>query len=252
LKKASPRGFTLIELLVVIAIIAILAAILFPVFAKAKQRAQTTTCASNLKQFGTAFIKYGADYDERFPSPGGQASFNDVWDQNNGATLNQYISKGARSKTDATTIWWCPAYEGRGLVSKQNKTPGGYPARSYGMNSYLRSIPDIEYPACNNYDGGISQSQIKDPAGTVLLYEGIYNRTSGYVGRAGSINQVMGYYDRPRTDDEIAWKEGWHNGMNNYLWCDGHVRTMKPETRTEFPAGTPTYDKNRWYAKKYR
>src|SRR3978361_1344117 len=58
------RGFTLIELLVVIAIIAILAAILFPVFAKAREKARQSTCASNLKQLGLAMLQYTQDYDE--------------------------------------------------------------------------------------------------------------------------------------------------------------------------------------------
>src|SRR5438132_10494453 len=61
------RGFTLIELLVVIAIIAILAAILFPVFAQAREKARQTSCTSNLKQIGLAFKMYIQDYDERWP-----------------------------------------------------------------------------------------------------------------------------------------------------------------------------------------
>src|SRR5579862_8527959 len=63
---ASRKGFTLIELLVVIAIIAILAAILFPVFAKVREKARQTTCLSNLKQLGLAFSQYNEDYDETF------------------------------------------------------------------------------------------------------------------------------------------------------------------------------------------
>ncbi len=62
-------GFTLIELLVVIAIIAILAAILFPVFAKAREKARQTTCTSNLRQMATAVLMYAQDYDERLPGP---------------------------------------------------------------------------------------------------------------------------------------------------------------------------------------
>src|SRR5271165_1518177 len=62
-------GFTLIELLVVIAIIAILAAILFPVFAQAREKARQASCQSNLKQLGLAFLQYAVDYDGCFPAP---------------------------------------------------------------------------------------------------------------------------------------------------------------------------------------
>src|ERR671933_2119510 len=67
LRRSRDHGFTLIELLVVIAIIAILAAILFPVFAKARAKARQATCLSNLKQLGTAFMMYAQDYDETYP-----------------------------------------------------------------------------------------------------------------------------------------------------------------------------------------
>src|ERR687888_166883 len=67
-RMGQRRGFTLIELLVVIAIIAILAAILFPVFARARESARRSTCLSNLKQIGTATLMYLQDYDDTYPS----------------------------------------------------------------------------------------------------------------------------------------------------------------------------------------
>src|SRR5690242_10155784 len=67
MRRTWQPGFTLIELLVVIAIIAILAAILFPVFAQAREEARQTACSSNLKQIGTAMMMYAQDYDETYP-----------------------------------------------------------------------------------------------------------------------------------------------------------------------------------------
>jgi prepilin-type N-terminal cleavage/methylation domain-containing protein len=109
-RRGSQSGFTLIELLVVIAIIAILAAILFPVFAQAREKARTATCLSNLRQIGLANQMYVQDYDERFPFAGHdwpQASFVDVW---NG--LGPYMKNTQMfiCKSDATPAWnirWC-------------------------------------------------------------------------------------------------------------------------------------------------
>ena len=70
-KPTAQHGFTLIELLVVIAIIAILAAILFPVFAQAREKGRQTACLSNMKQIGTATMMYVQDYDESYPNEGG-------------------------------------------------------------------------------------------------------------------------------------------------------------------------------------
>src|ERR1700729_3180729 len=90
------KGFTLIELLVVIAIIAILAAILFPVFAKAREKARQTACLSNEKQMGTAVMMYVQDYDEHMPS---------VWDTNTGLTWADEIYPYVKS----LGVFVCPS-----------------------------------------------------------------------------------------------------------------------------------------------
>jgi prepilin-type N-terminal cleavage/methylation domain-containing protein len=77
--RKSAKGFTLIELLVVIAIIAILAAILFPVFARAREKARQTACISNVKQLGLAWMMYVQDHDETFPPDNSPAAANSVW-----------------------------------------------------------------------------------------------------------------------------------------------------------------------------
>ncbi len=112
------RGFTLIELLVVIAIIAILAAIIFPTFARAKASARQTQCLSNLKQIGTATGLYMADYDDFFPHAVDvtDKSAPDMWGQYPGfqrrianmPLLNEALQPYVKSKE----VWICPADKG--------------------------------------------------------------------------------------------------------------------------------------------
>jgi prepilin-type N-terminal cleavage/methylation domain-containing protein/prepilin-type processing-associated H-X9-DG protein len=94
MRRRIQSGFTLIELLVVIAIIAILAAILFPVFAQAREKARAATCVSNLKQLSLGMLMYSQDYDETIPQW--------KWDQS--------YASGSGSKNNATTVWWNAIY----------------------------------------------------------------------------------------------------------------------------------------------
>jgi len=142
------KGFTLIELLVVIAIIAILAAILFPVFAKVREKARQTSCLSNEKQLGLAFVQYAQDYDETFPV-----------DMNNGycngwaGEIYPYVK--------STGVFKCPD------DPTQPSEAGVYPL-SYGMNANVIGAS----PASGVYPepGAVLAGQ-SAPASTVLLFE---------------------------------------------------------------------------------
>ncbi|MGB9607192.1 MAG: type II secretion system protein, partial [bacterium] len=104
-KKMRKRGFTLIELLVVIAIIAILAAILFPVFSRAREQARKTACLSNLKQIGNALLMYTQDWDERLPV----CSTWCAWpDPNNNLQYYQRLQPYVKN----WQIWACPSAKG--------------------------------------------------------------------------------------------------------------------------------------------
>ena len=113
-------AFTLIELLVVIAIIAILAAILFPVFARARERARRSACQSNLKQIGLGIMQYAQDYDETMPLTYYQNTAFKGWDQLAASYFGQAVKDGG-----APQIFQCP--------SDTIKRASTYAPRSYSM-----------------------------------------------------------------------------------------------------------------------
>lgn len=160
--RTGRAGFTLIELLVVIAIIVLLAAILFPVFARARENARKTNCQSNLKQLGLAMIMYTHDYDERFAL--------DYADNNNNGTANhhslaQYAVCSAAGNCDemwseliypytrTIQILQCPSDPCRPNNINDtlaNNTPGncrGYTDYSYSSHLETRHISVVRYPA---------------------------------------------------------------------------------------------------------
>lgn len=117
--KSSRRGFTLIELLVVIAIIAILAAILFPVFASAREKAKQIACTSNVKQIGLAWLQYVQDYDERYP-PRNSGVSQTQWVSQSGPAPGPFPCKPCRPKNAATGVPYNPAVYAMPYVKNQN------------------------------------------------------------------------------------------------------------------------------------
>ncbi len=192
------RGFTLIELLVVIAIIAILAAILFPVFARAREKARQTSCLSNVKQIGLGVIMYCQDYDEMYPKYDTTAvSTNDSWHE----VIQPYIKN--------TQILRCPSLPGASL--------------GYGAN--WRHV--IAYPAIDSSLGReISLGMIEEPASTIVLTDS-HDGTSGEgTGGRAAIYCTHCYSSPPYGYLNYSISSR-HNEGANALLADGHAKWVR-------------------------
>lgn len=206
--RLARKGFTLIELLVVIAIIAILAAILFPVFARAREAARATTCKSNLRQIGLAVKMYINDYDER------------LWFNANGsnwgyqAAGNMYWGEFLSPYTKNAGIWNCPSTKigspgTGGLCGKGN---------SYGVaGAFTDNHPDADF---------------LDPSGTVFAHDSYETRLDDNGDLlAPDTGLTKGITQWPGHEDEYYR----HSDFCNILWWDGHVKSL---------ARTPAYPRS--------
>lgn len=213
------KGFTLIELLVVIAIIAILAAILFPVFAKAREKARQSSCASNLKQLGLAFNSYSQDYDEYIPAntytlPSNTTAPHDVKCGNNISWWPNYLEPYIKNKG----IYVCPSGNSAGCPVTTT--------RSYALNVTLVGC-------CG---AGRKMAEVTKPAETVLMTDNGMHYLFGAGGRWYGYYVGAPYGDAPA--DSVNWPDNWtwvayrHNDGHNVLWVDGHVKWMRKRTMT--------------------
>jgi len=230
------KGFTLIELLVVIAIIAILASILFPVFARARENARRATCQSNMKQAGLAFIQYSQDYDERLPF-----SFNAGmivggtsigWD----TSITPYL--GIKVGLDkAPLLLQCPSDT---VVRTPTASVTAPLTRTYAMPMPRRLATEgtglslrgtagyygdaSTVGSCNtntSVGGCVPLASIEAPAQTLLLAE---NPTAGNFFASSSAGIVTSASSQAVSSLKPIHFDGW-----NYLFADGHAKWYRPQ-----------------------
>jgi prepilin-type processing-associated H-X9-DG protein len=216
----------LIELLVVIAIIAILAAILFPVFAQAREAARKTTCLSNLKQMGLGMVMYTQDYDEKMV----------LWQEGSGNLF--FDSQGFALSYDRLI----QPYVKNNLVSgcPSDLSDHGFPEGGvYAKRSY--AIPgNIGGNWCNTptnpEPNPPALAAIPEPALTIMLNErdncasGQTNNPPAEPGHPGS-HGVWGWCSVNDAESETAWR---HNAQANYLYVDSHAKSTHWDQGTAY------------------
>lgn len=221
MKRSSKRGFTLIELLVVIAIIAILAAILFPVFAAARENARKASCLSNMKQIALAHRMWQDDNKESFVPGNTDTSGNNDPNLMWWGLVDSYIKQVNKATTSISGVYVCPS-------APKLKENAGYLRRCYGYNAYYLSPGHAWSPGT----GALTKTaKCEAPASTVLLMENWrFDDDAVSASTPKGIGSAFCY--PPVKQANVAtpsnvWPAGWHRGLTNVAMVDGHVQSFK-------------------------
>jgi prepilin-type N-terminal cleavage/methylation domain-containing protein/prepilin-type processing-associated H-X9-DG protein len=211
---SNKQAFTLIELLVVIAIIAILAAILFPVFARARENARRASCQSNMKQLALGFHQYLQDYDELYPiynSPTAPVGWADK--------LQPYLK--------SIQLLQCP--------SDTTEAPGGAtPWNTLGYTDYAYNL-SLGFDNVTSTAKGMHSAAITQVARTVLLVDqgtdpAVNSRAYHWTAGAGSFNTAASPARPPGRATFLGVNPHRHLEGANYAFTDGHVKWYKGDT----------------------
>lgn len=231
MKRFRPRGFThkgftLIELLVVVAIIAILAAILFPVFARARESARRASCASNLKQIGLGWMMYAQDYDETLmrvsvADPGGLIYW---WGRMESGVPNTKVAL-LFPYMKSNQIQVCPSFNDQ-LAANQGFT-------GYGYNSSYLSPSVYEPPTYAETPKPVKLAAVQSPSQTVAFADSARLRNYDPKTFASISPPVFegNTFLSPPSGNYPSFNAR-HNETGNVLYADGHVKAFKPIYRS--------------------
>jgi prepilin-type N-terminal cleavage/methylation domain-containing protein/prepilin-type processing-associated H-X9-DG protein len=219
-EQKKREGFTLIELLVVIAIIAILAAILFPVFARAREKARTSSCQSNLKQLALGLVMYIQDYDEKFPTY--------YWGEGNAGVPN-------------SCTWWggiYPYVKNVQIYTCPSSNLGGHKTWQVWINNNPAfNIPNIQInygynELIGNVSGGLKVANLSYPAETLVLADCTSTWLGGYWQSTDRPHLRRVAFARGNAPcgcpPDLTMNPDWalHNGGSNLAFADGHVKWL--------------------------
>jgi prepilin-type N-terminal cleavage/methylation domain-containing protein/prepilin-type processing-associated H-X9-DG protein len=252
-RTSISAGFTLIELLVVIAIIAILAAILFPVFARARENARRASCQSNLKQLGLGIIQYAQDYDEKMPVTNlSTASCGDTLGAGWGTRIFAYVK--------SNQVFVCPSDSGyvdsgytRVSYAYNSSIGGANSSRAISgamsaMNSSALTVLLFEASHSEMPDGWSEATLASDPSnsytnvGTPASYGRSFASTAGCnTATIFATGTPLGGVSVTASDSTVNLNEGRHLSGANYLLADGHVKWFKSSAISPgYKAASPT------------